>query len=231
MGPAATARLFSRIVDFTDVESDQEHIDITIYNRPTIPDRTAYLLGKSAESFVPHLIEIAHKLEREGCTVLAIPCNTSHARIKEIEAALSSARIVNMPLASTTLATKLGCEKVGILATDGTIQTGVFQTYADYVRIGSAIPSPTAQQSVMDIIYKWVKAGSIPDWHLLEGPFEDLSAQGCDAFILGCTELSLIEVAPFYNDIPIIDALDALAWQCVIECGARAKDLKDSYLI
>lgn len=230
MGPAATARLFSRIIDFTDVESDQEHIDITIINRPSIPDRTAFLLGNSDESFVPHLKEIALKLEDMGCGVLALPCNTSHALIDEIEDVLTESRIVNMPLSSMLFASSLGCENVGVLATDGTIRTEVFQRSADASGIGSSIPSYGAQEMVMDIIYKWVKAGTIPDAVLLESIFEDLEAKDCDAFVLGCTELSLIDVPALWKDIPIIDALDVLAWKCVQECGYDSKDLREKYL-
>ena len=38
LGPAATVRLFQRIVELTDVARDQDHLDITILNRPQIPD-------------------------------------------------------------------------------------------------------------------------------------------------------------------------------------------------
>ena len=49
LGPAATASLFMRIIDHTDAKTDQDHLDITILNRPQIPDRTAFILGKSEE--------------------------------------------------------------------------------------------------------------------------------------------------------------------------------------
>ena len=54
MGPAATARLFSRVVDFTEAACDQDHLDVTVLNRPSVPDRTAYLLARpGAHPFAP----------------------------------------------------------------------------------------------------------------------------------------------------------------------------------
>ena len=46
MGPAATARLLSRIVELTAADRDQDHLDVTVLNRPSVPDRTAFLLGR-----------------------------------------------------------------------------------------------------------------------------------------------------------------------------------------
>ena len=66
LGPAATASLFMRIIEHTDAATDQDHIDITILNRPQIPDRTAYILGKSDESYVPAVREAALAARSDG---------------------------------------------------------------------------------------------------------------------------------------------------------------------
>ena len=73
IGPAATALFFQRVVEYTNVGCDQEHLDIDILNRPSIPDRTDYLLGKAgAPSFVPAMHNVALQLESMGCEILAI---------------------------------------------------------------------------------------------------------------------------------------------------------------
>ena len=38
LGPAATATLFARVIDLTEAETDQDHLDITILTRPQTPD-------------------------------------------------------------------------------------------------------------------------------------------------------------------------------------------------
>ena len=72
--------LYQRIIDRTQAESDQEHLRVLIWSDAKIPDRTAGILGTpdQAEAAYQHLLADAKLLERAGCTVLAIPCNTSH---------------------------------------------------------------------------------------------------------------------------------------------------------
>ena len=80
MGPQATNTFYQRIIDRTQAESDQEHLRVLIWSDAKIPDRTAGILGTpdQAEAVYQHLLADAKLLERAGCTVLAIPCNTSH---------------------------------------------------------------------------------------------------------------------------------------------------------
>ena len=44
LGPMATAHFMKLVIDMTDVDSDQEHLPMLVYNMPFIPDRTAYIL-------------------------------------------------------------------------------------------------------------------------------------------------------------------------------------------
>lgn len=230
MGPAATARLFEQIVAFTDVERDQDHIDIAILNKPTIPDRTAYLLGASSEPFVPAIKPLAQSLADAGCNVIAIPCNTAHAKIDEISEGLPSVTFVNIPREAIKFAQELSCNRVGILATTGTIETRIYQTYAEELGLDTCIPNSSLQQSIMDIIYNYVKAGKpVPKDHLNHVLDQAVDELECDGFILGCTELSLLDIPRRYRGCFMIDALDVQAWRCVVECGAPAKNLRDLF--
>lgn len=230
MGPAATARLFEQIVAFTDVERDQDHIDITILNKPTIPDRTAYLLGTSSEPFVPVIRPLAQSLADADCTVIAIPCNTAHAKIDEISEGLPSVTFVNIPREAVKFAQELSCNRVGILATTGTIETRIYQAYAEEIGLTTLVPDDSLQQSIMDIIYNYVKAGKpVPADHLNHILDQAVDKLECDGFILGCTELSLLDIPRVYRGHYMIDALDVQAWRCVVECGAPAKNFFDSF--
>ena len=66
LGPMATAYLLELITDMTDARTDQEHLDAIIFNRPSVPDRTAYILHHTKPSPVPPMIDIAQKLEALG---------------------------------------------------------------------------------------------------------------------------------------------------------------------
>ena len=231
VGPAATARLFTRVVNLTKAACDQEHVDVLLRNCPTIPDRTAFLLGKEgAQDFVPVMSRIAMELEGAGCEVLAMPCNTAHARISSIAKPLTRACFVDMPNETAAFARSLGCTQVGILATDGTLAAGVYDKALARQDIRAAHPSESAQVRVMSIIYDDVKAGRAVPEGKFEGVCRELVEGGCDGLILGCTEFSVIDAPVRFAGVPVIDALDVLAWRCVQECGAEAFDLRSLFV-
>ena len=66
MGPMATAYFMELLIDMTKADSDKEHLEMIIYNVPAIPDRTAYILGKSPESPLPQLMRIAKNLKEQS---------------------------------------------------------------------------------------------------------------------------------------------------------------------
>ncbi len=226
MGPEATCVLFERIIKGTDAKRDQDHINITILNDPSIPDRTAFLLKKEgAQDFTIPIKEKARQLEALGCEVIAIPCSTSHVLLDDIRTALDHAQLLDMPKLAAASAKRTDASRTGILATDGTVRFGLYEQALRAEGITTVLPSPPIQQKVMAIIYDHVKAGrAVPDG-LLDDIFADLEAQGCDTAILGCTELSVIGIPPIVRGIHVIDALSSLAEGCVAACGAPSRPL------
>lgn len=209
MGPAATVELFRRIVAFTPAKRDQEHLRILIDNNPRIPDRTAAILGEG-ESPLPLLIETARALERAGAELLAIPCNTAHFYLPQVQAAVG-VPIVDM-IGETVHAIRESV--VGLLATDGTGRARVYQRACAARGIELLLPSSSDQRRVMDTIYE-IKAGSPPERFRdrMKEIIARLNTRGAEGAIIGCTELSLIPcVAP---PVAVYDALDILAHRVV----------------
>lgn len=230
LGPAATARLMTRIVDFTDAARDQDHLDITVLNRPWIPDRTAYLLGRpGAASFIEPMRKAALELEAAGCGVLCTPCNTAHSRLADIAAPLRAARFAHMPQETADFAARLGCGRVAVLATDGTRAAGVYDRALEAAGIQTVWPDAAGQREVMSIIYDEVKAGLANGPEHVEAVCSALASAGCDGIILGCTELSVVDCPRRLAGVPVVDALDVLAWRCVQACGAPARDLEAAF--
>ncbi len=222
MGPEATSALFDRIVRFTDAAIDQDHIDIVILNDPSIPDRTAFLLKEEgAKDFTIPLRRMASQLESLGCTVIAMPCSTAHVLIDDIASPLKEAHILNMPQLTAKVAKERGAQKVGILATDGTVRFGLYEQALAEVGICAYLPTPPVQAAVMDVIYGHVKAGIPVPEELTASIFAELEEAECDGAILGCTELSVIGIPDAVDGIMVFDALDVLACESVRACGAK----------
>ena len=224
LGPMATAYFLELTVRMTDASRDQDHLDVTILDRPAIPDRTACILGKSGESPVPMMAEAARTLEALGTSCIAVPCITSHYFFGELQKAVS---IPFIHLVKETAAhlKENGVSSAGILATSGTVSTRLFQQALEAEGISWAVPDKDGQEKVMHLIYENVKAGLPPELPLFEEVCAGLRQKGAECMILGCTELSLIK-----RDFPVgagvLDALEVLAKRSVEFCE---KPLRPAY--
>ena len=228
MGPMATAYLLQLIIEMTDAKTDQEHLDVIVFNRPRVPDRTAYILDRTRPSPLPVIQAAAHALEGLGAGCLCAPCVTSHYFYGDL-AGCVSVPFLNMLAETAAELQAEGKRSVGIMATSGTVRTGLFQSALNQVGLAAVLPPPEGQALVMSLIYDEIKAGLPPDLEKLWRVEGLLRAQGCDSIVLGCTELSLIKRAaplgPGY-----LDALEVLSKRCVQACGGRLKPAYESLL-
>ena len=217
LGPMATAYFMQLIIDMTDASTDQEHIPMIIYNCPQIPDRTNYLLGKSKENPGPQSIECGRKIENAGAELIAIPCITAHALFPEIEKELNIP-VLHIIKETAAYLKSEGVKKIGLEATDGTVQTGVFQRELERQGIEVILPSAEKQEMVMHIIYNNVKAGRRVDMDRFGQIEAELHEKGAEVIVLGCTELSMIS-----RDEKIghgyLDAMEVLARAAVLKSG------------
>ena len=156
-------------------------------------------------------------------------CNTAHAAYTDVASALSTATLLNMLDETARFMVQLECTRVGILATDGTLATGVYRTALESHKLAYICPDESIQRSIMSLIYDGVKAGRPVEPEELERCITAMIGDGIDGAILGCTELSCIPHASRIAGIPVVDALDVLAWRCVVESGAPAYNLYSAF--
>ncbi len=215
MGPQATITFYQFIIDRTDARTDQEHVNAVILSDTGMPDRTQAILSGDTREARQRLLADARLLENAGCTAIAVPCNTSHFFLDDIQKEIGIP-IIHMIRETARLVARLGCHRPGILATDGTIQTGLYQKEFAALGIQAAVPGPEAQKLVMSLIYDDIKAGYEGSMKKFDTVHQDLIRQGCDCGVLACTELSVFSVQRrlprFY-----IDAMAVLA-----DCSIRA---------
>lgn len=218
MGPQATNTFYQYIIDRTDARTDQEHLSVLIFSDCAMPDRTAAILGTQAQKdeVYERLLSDARMLEGAGCTAIAVPCNTSHYFLDRVQEQISIP-IVHMIRETARLLVEQGKKRPGILATDGTIQTGLYQKEFAAMGIYAAAPRPAAQKQVMSLIYDDIKAGKAGDPEKFTAFTKDLVEQGCDCAVLACTELSVFanqhHLSPFY-----VDAMAVLAQRSIELC-------------
>jgi len=213
------------IVRLTDAEKDQEHVNMIITNNTNIPDRTAFILGTSLENPVPVIISDTNRLDEAGAELLIMPCNTAHSFYGQIQEG-SKLPIINMISETASRAKEMGGDRIGILATTGTISTGLYQDACESFGMTPVIPDAHIQSIVMSIIYDDVKAGNPVDpakWSIIKGAMEEA---GCNQVILGCTELSIVRKELQLDGY--IDSLLVLAETAIERCGYQLKSEKAS---
>ena len=221
MGPQATQIFYQRILDRTDAERDQEHLPTLILSDTEMPDRTTAILSGNGAQVYRRLLEDAQLLERNGCTAIAIPCNTSHYFVDALQQQVN-VPIIHMVRETCKELAKRGCKRVGILATDGTIQTETYQKECAAQGFEGIAPDETTQKLVMSIIYDEIKKGEKGSREKFAAIDRALRAMDCDAAILGCTELSVYRV---YHGLPdfYIDALEVLVERSILTCNTRLR--------
>ncbi len=223
MGPLATQLLYKEIIEKTDAKCDQEHIDMVILNHASMPDRTKAIMSGDTKTVLELLKKDVAFLENANAEAIAIPCNTSHYFFNELQA-YSNIPIINMVRETVlkVIEKNPDCKKIAILATDGTIFTGIYKRECELNGVEAFEPDKEHQKLVMNIIYEQIKKGlpgSDDDFERID---KHLKENGCDGAILACTELSCYakqgRVSDFYTD-----ALDVLCEKAIEACGGRIK--------
>lgn len=224
VGPLATVYFMDMIIAMTDAQKDQDHINMIVLNHATIPDRTDYILGKSKENPLAIMVDDAKNLQRSGAQFVVIPCNTAHYFFDEIKKSIS---IPMLNIVDETVEYAIrnvsGLTKLGVLATNGVVESKTYQMACEKRGIECVSPDKAGQESVMKIIYDQVKAGKGVDIAAFYHLTEMLKEKGCQAIVLGCTELSVVRKDFNIRQPEIIDSLEVLARRTILTCGKQLK--------
>ena len=217
MGPLATVSFYERVVLNTVAKCDNEHIDMVVLSHASMPDRTKCIIENKGGEFLEVIKKDFKILEDIGVEAVAIPCNTSHYFFDEFKK-FTSLRIINMIEETILEVKRRGIEKIAVFGTLGTLNSKVYEKYANQHGILVKEVSSEDKQVVMDIIY------DIKETNALDGRrFVDILSRYCDdetVGIIACTELSLLDIP---EDINTIDALNVLVKRSIELSGAKVK--------
>jgi aspartate racemase len=226
MGPEATAHFFNLIIKHTAAAKDQDHVPVLIYSLPQIPDRTPAILGRGP-SPVPLLRKGVRTLARAGADFIVVPCISAHAFLSDIRKA-SPVPVLSLPDEARVAAQKKkpGLRRAGLLATTGTVRSGLFVKTFARAEIEIIAPTDKEQARVMEAVFgkRGVKAGFTEGRpkELVLAIARRLIKRGAEAIIAGCTEIPLVlrdEDIP----VPLIEPMRAAAEAAIVKAGYRLK--------
>jgi len=221
MGPLATQLLYKEIIERTEAQCDQEHIDMMILSHASMPDRTTAIKSGETDKVLELLKKDAQLLEKCQMGAIAIPCNTSHYFWEEIQKSVC-VPVINMVRETVGEVKKKNIKKIGVLATDGTIFANVYEKECKAAGIEYFAPDKEHQKIVMEIIYGQIKKGlpgSDEDFAKIDKHLKD---NNCDGAVLACTELSCYKKQSGLSDF-YTDALEVLAEKSILLCEAKLK--------
>ena len=217
MGPMASAAFYDMISSKTDASCDQENLNLILLSHAAMPDRTRAILSKDEaqiEAVRSKLYADAIFLQNAGCTAIAVTCNTAHYFVNMIEDELDIPFIHLIRETAEAVASEFGAKKVAVLATDGTIETRLYQDELSKRGVIAFTPKAEVQALVMHEIYECIKSGKPADEEIWQKIEEYVKAEGCEAAVLACTELSVVRkelsLGSFY-----FDPMDIMAESCL----------------
>ena len=217
MGPLATVKFYDKVVLNTDAHNDNEHIDLVVLNHSTMPDRTRCIIEKKDLEFLNVIKKDLEILDNIGVDVVAIPCNTSHYFYDEFSK-YTNLKIINMIEETILEIKRRGVKQVAVFGTIGTLNSKVYDKYAQKYGIEVKELSDEDKNSVMDIIYKIKETNNLENKEFIE-----ILNKYCDKDTIGiiaCTELSLLDICKSINTI---DTLDVLVNKSIELSGAKIK--------
>jgi aspartate racemase len=163
--------------------------------------------GRTSQEHLSILINSIRSLDAAGVHGIAVPCNTVHVFLDQMQNS-TSVPVFSIIEETVEEITRKGIERAGILASSTTIDNGLYSKELSRHGIEPIVPKGKQQEKVGDIISR-ILDGSVS--HADEGVATEiikrLEIDGAEAIILGCTDLRLLEIR---SAVPVIDSTEAL---------------------
>jgi len=207
MGTQAGLDFCNKLAMINRGKTDQEYPLFILYNKSNIPGRPESITVDKKSSFnnlnkpknlekynkvLKSLVEGCLSLQKSKCKFIVIPCNTAHYWYDDLQKKIKIP-IISMPK-EVYLHTKKNCKKnskIGLLATEGTLKTNVYNKYF-YKNFRLISPKKSLQISSVNKSIKFVKMGKIKNAEKAIKPaISYLMRMKCTKIILGCTELPI----------------------------------------
>jgi len=215
MGPDATVDFMAKVIALTDSGRDQDHVHMIVDHDPTVPNRQEAIRGEDSD-VADRLAAMARRLQDAGADFLVMVCNTAHVFVDTIREA-SSIPFISIVDESVREIEILcpSAQKVGLMATDGCIDTGIYQQAVAASGRQALVPDSDEMARLMDLIHA-VKAGdkSAKITQGMESVANRLVEKGADVLIAGCTEIPIVFEGRNFP-VPVVASTNVLAQRTV----------------
>ncbi len=190
MGTQAGLDFCNKLAKLNRGKLDQQYPMFVLYNKSKTPKRPENL--KKYYNVLKALVDGCKMLQKNKCKFIVMPCNTAHYWHDDIQ------KKIKIPLLSMPkevwLYSKKTCKKdskIGILCTEATLKTKVYNKYFDK-NFNLISPKRSIQKNSVNKSIKFVKMGKVREAEKAIRPAVNyLIKNKCKKIILGCTELPI----------------------------------------
>lgn len=192
------------------IMGEHNHPEITMNSMP-MAEHMPHIRANDWEAVARLLAASARKVAQAGADFAICPDNTYHQAFKYL---LPQSPIPWLHIAGAVAAEahRSGYARLGILGTKYLTESSVYPEALEEFRIESEIPDEADREKINEIIFKELVNGVFPESSRLyfNEVAEKFKEGGCDAVVLGCTEIPLI-VRPDDTPLPTLDSTRLLA--------------------
>ena len=190
MGTQAGLDFCNKLAVLNRGKTDQKYPLFILYNKSNIPKRPENL--KKYYNVLKSLIAGCNLLKKNKCKFIVMPCNTAHYWHGDLQKKIKIP-IISIPK-EVYIHTKKTCKKnskIGILCTEATLKTGIYNRYFDK-NFKLISPEKSLQTKYVNKAIKYVKLGKVKEAEKAIKPAVNyLMKIKCKKIILGCTELPI----------------------------------------
>ena len=192
------------------VMGEHNHPEITMNSVP-LAAHMRYVRANDWEALAGILAASAHKVAQAGANFAICPDNTYHQSFKYL-IPQSPIPWIHIAGAVADEAQRSGFRRLGILGTKYLTESSVYPEALAVYKIEREIPEEVDREKINQIIFKELVNGIFLETSRLyfNEVAEELKERGCDAVVLGCTEIPLI-VNPEDTPLPTLDSTRLLA--------------------
>ena len=161
MGTQAGLDFCNKLAVLNRGKSDQKYPLFILYNKSNIPKRPENL--KKYYNVLKSLIAGCNLLNKNKCKFIVMPCNTAHYWYDDLQKKIKIP-IISIPK-EVYLHTKKTCKKnskIGILCTEATLKTGIYNRYFDR-NFKLISPEKSLQTKYVNKAIKYVKLGKVKE--------------------------------------------------------------------
>ena len=189
---------------------EHNHPEVTLNSVP-MAEHMPHIGAGDWEVVAELMADSARKVARAGADFAICPDNTYHQAFKYL-IPRSPIPWIHIAGAVAEEAHRLGYGRLGILGTKYLTESAVYPEALGQFGIEREIPDEADRERINEIIFKELVNGLFPEASrlYLNEVTDKLKARGCDAVVLGCTEIPLI-VRPDDSPLPTLDSTRLLA--------------------